>query len=111
MTTFKFKACTKCQGTLATLDDELYCLNCGQIVYPDSPDYSLYLYHEGGRKRRETPAHTEQASADVRWMLANARLIDMIRADIGTADISMKTGVEPRQIRAVRESLSEVTPG
>jgi hypothetical protein len=111
LNTYHLRACTKCHGALVPFDDERFCLNCGKVYYPDSPDYSLYLYHEGGRKRREVPHYdADQAEVDIKWMLANGRILQMIKAGLSTGDISMRTGVEMRQVRAVRERLVQMVP-
>jgi Zn-finger nucleic acid-binding protein len=96
-------SCPRCgDGALIPREDELSCLHCGAIVYPNPPDYSLTLYHENGRKRRDRAS--QSMAYDDRWMQANQHVIVLLSQGLSNRRIGAMLNVDPRQVQKVREA-------
>ena len=96
------QSCQKCRGALYAFKDEFSCINCGTVIYPNPPDYSLVGYTENGRKRRQSKELSHEW-----WEMANHHVIALIKQGMTPTQIKRKTGVDMRLIREIREQLKQ----
>ena len=123
---FWFRQCGKCGGDLMSDSDEWTCFQCGRTYYPqlssaellskpnseDQPASNALLPSDGQRRRRRKPRRINAVIAakersDERWHGKNEEVIFHLEQGKCVRDISKILGRSARQIRGVRERLTE----
>ena len=123
---FWFRQCGKCGGDLMSDSDEWTCFQCGRTYYPqpasaellskpnseDQPASNALLPSDGQRRRRRKPRRINAVIAakersDERWRGKNEEVIFHLEQGKCVRDISEILGRNARQIRGVRERLTE----
>ena len=123
---FWFRRCGKCGGDLVSDCDEWTCFQCGHTYYPkpasakllpelksdDQPTSTGLTPSDGKRRRRRKPRRINAVIAakersDERWLGKNEEVIFHLEQGKCVRDISEILGRNDRQIRGVRERLTE----
>ena len=123
----QLKNCRKCLGDLILDGDEWRCWQCGHYYYPrpkreilleEVPD-PLELTHESTvavrpqikatRSLRDiNGAIAARDRSDKRWWIRNMEIIRRLDDGCSVKEIAQAIGRGPRQVRVVRERLSDM---
>ena len=124
----QLKSCRKCSGDLVLDEDEWRCWQCGRYYYPntpafDVPDYSkeaerrpsavslMAAVRGRGRRRAARDINSVIAAKDRsenRWWNRNRDVIRYLDEGRTVLEISAIIGRGQRQIRVIRERLSDL---
>ena len=125
----RLKACRKCGGDLVLDGDEWRCWQCGHYYYPmqallempEEPPNPELLLADGEVKERRPHRQRVRRSprninsrimakdrSDRRWCLRNREVIRHLDQGLSVREISQLVARGERQIRIVRERLSEL---
>ena len=124
----KLKACRKCSGDLVLDGDEWRCWQCGRYYYPNPPVVDVPTYSQEaerppsaigliaavrGRGRRRAPRDINSVIAakdrsESRWRNRNQDVIRYLNEGRTVREISAIIGRGQRQIRVIRERLSDL---
>ena len=124
----KLKACRKCTGDLVLDGDEWRCWQCGRYYYPNPPVLDVPTYSQEaerppsaigliaavrGRGRRRAPRDINSVIAakdrsESRWRNRNQDVIRYLNEGRTVREISAIIGRGQRQIRVIRERLSDL---
>ena len=124
----KLKACRKCSGDLVLDGDEWRCWQCGRYYYPNAPVFDVPNYSQEaerppsaigriaavrgrGRKRAARDINSVIAAkdrSDIRWRNRNQDVIRYLNEGRTVREISAIIGRGQRQIRVIRERLSDL---
>tara|TARA_B100000029_G_scaffold512844_2_gene610627 strand:+ start:904 stop:1293 length:390 start_codon:yes stop_codon:yes gene_type:complete len=124
---YQLKSCLKCHGDLAQYEDEWRCLQCGRYYYlpptqesaPSQAEPDLVTAHvpeqEHSRRRPGGMAGNNpnrfiqnQESKNKEWQARNRVVISYLDRGFKVAKNAQLTGSSPRNIRSVRERLTEL---
>lgn len=119
----KLKGCGKCGGDLVLEQTEWRCWQCGRYYYPERSARELLTHpvdlqdrllgQEPERKRRKDTRSRRINSAiaatdrsDSRWWDRNRQVITYLDQGKSIREIAEVVGAGPRQIRNIRDRLS-----
>ena len=124
----QLKACRKCSGDLVLDGEEWRCWQCGRYYYPNSPVIDVPEYSQEaerppstvspmaavrGRERKRAARDINSVIAakdrsESRWRNRNQDVIRYLNEGRTVREISAIIGRGQRQIRVIRERLSDL---
>ena len=124
---YRLKSCQKCGGDLSLEADEWRCLQCGRYYYLEpvlnaavasapqtaslvnDPAVPARQQRQPGGMAANNPNRLVQAkeSRDKEWLGRHRTVIHYLDRGYEVGEIAARTGISPRNIRSVRERLTD----